>query len=165
MKKMHSSLLRRLNSCIAFLLSLIGVASFNSCECAVEYGPGPLPLDEPLVAYGTPTADFYISGRVENKLQQGVPGIDISINEYGYATSLGATEEDGSFDFAIGGLFPDDEICIVARDIDSTENGSYKSDTIMIDVQYTSDPNNYWNNISHIENIVITLEEETDEPK
>ena len=67
--------------------------------------------------------------------------------------------------FAIGGLFPDDEICIVARDIDSTENGSYKSDTIMIDVQYTSDPNNHWNNISHIENIVITLEEETDEPK
>lgn len=157
MKKMHSSLLRRLNSCIAFLLSLIGVASLNSCKYAVDYGP--------LLEYGTPTADFYISGRVENKLQQGVPGIDISINEYGYATSLGATEEDGSFDFAIGGLFPDDEICIVARDIDSTENGSYKSDTIMIDVQYTRDPNNHWNNISHIENIVITLEEETNEPK
>ena len=159
MKKMHSSLLHRLNSCIAFLLSLIGVASLNSC--AEEYGP--LPPDMHPVEYGTPTADFYISGRVENKLQQGVPGIDISINEYGYATSLGATEEDGSFDFAIGGLFPDDEICIVARDIDSTENGSYKSDTIMIDVQYTRDPNNYWNNISHIENIVITLEEETNE--
>ena len=157
MKKMHSSLLRRLNSCIAFLLSLMGVASFNSCECAVDYGPLP--------EYGTPTADFYISGRVENKLQQGVLGIDISINEYGYAISLGATEEDGSFDFTISGPFPDDEICIVARDIDSTENGSYKSDTIMIDVQYTSDPNNHWNNISHIENIVITLEEETDESK
>ena len=162
MKKMHSSLLRRLNSCIAFLLSLIGVASLNSC--AEAYGP--LPPDMTLVAYGTPTAEFYnISGRVENKLQQGVPGIDISINEYGYAISLGATEEDGSFDFTISGPFPDDEICIVASDIDSTENGSYKSDTIMIDVQYTRDSNNHWNNISHIENIVITLEEETDEPK
>jgi putative lipoprotein (rSAM/lipoprotein system) len=162
MKKLHSSLLRRLNSCIAFLLSLMGVGSFVSCFSEMYGIP---PIDDVLPMYGTPSAEFSISGRVENKLQQGVPGIEISINEYGYAISLGATEEDGSFDFAIGGLFPDDEICIVARDIDSTENGSYKSDTIMIDVQYTRDPNNYWNNISHIENIVITLEEETDEPK
>lgn len=155
MKKVQRSVLLKINCLIASLLSLIGVMTFDSCA----YG---CPIDLP-VEYGTPTADFYISGRVENKLQQGVPGIDISINEYGYAASLGATEEDGSFDFAIGGLFPDDEICIVARDIDSTENGSYKSDTIMIDVQYTRDPNNHWNNISHIENIVITLEEETNE--
>ena len=49
---------------------------------------------------------------------------------------------------------------LIANDIDANADGHYKTDTIRITPKYERDPNNSWNQIANIDNVVITLEEE-----
>ena len=152
MKKLNRSILRKVNYCIGFFLSLIGI-SFTGC--VPKYGCPPIEC-----AYGTPSADFHISGRVENNLGKSIEGIKISV--YNPQNSLDTTSADGSFKIDLYGHWPEEEITLFASDIDSTENGHYKTDTIYISPNYERDPNNSWNQIANIDNVVITLEEEKD---
>ena len=149
MKKLNRSILRKINYCIGFILSLFGMTIFSSCE----YGCPPIQAE-----YGTPSADFHISGRVENNLGKSIQGIKISV--YNPQNSLDTTSADGSFKIDLYGHWPEEEITLFANDIDSTENGHYKTDTIYISPEYKKDPNNSWNRIANIDNVVITLEEE-----
>ena len=151
MKKLNRSILRKINYCIGFILSLFGLATFSSCMS--KYG---CPIVEDM--YGTPSAEFHISGRVKNKLGKGVEGIKVSV--YSQQNSLDTTSADGSFKIDLYGHWPEEEITLFASDIDSTENGHYKTDTIYISPNYERDPNNSWNQIANIDNVVITLEEE-----
>lgn len=153
MKKLNRSILRKINYCIGFILSLFGLATFSSCMS--KYG---CPIVEDM--YGTPSAEFHISGRVENKLGKGVEGIKVSV--YSQQNPLDTTNSDGSFKIDLYGHWPDEEIPLIASDIDSTQNGHYKTDTIYISPNYERDPNNSWNQIANIDNVVITLEEEKD---
>ena len=151
MKKLNRSILRRINYCIGFILSLFGMTIFASCE----YGCPPIQAK-----YGTPSADFHISGRVENNLGKSIEGIKISV--YNPQNSLDTTSADGSFKIDLYGHWPEEEITLFASDIDSTENGHYKTDTIYISPNYERDSNNSWNQIANIDDVVITLEEEKD---
>ena len=152
MKKLNRSILRKINYCIGFILSLFGLTTFMSCE----YGVPPVTAE-----YGTPSAEFHISGRVENKLGKSIEGIKVSV--YSQQNPLDTTNSDGSFKIDIYDYWPEEEISLIASDIDSTQNGHYKTDTIYITPEYKKDPNNSWNQIANIDNVVITLEEEEKE--
>jgi putative lipoprotein (rSAM/lipoprotein system) len=156
MKKLNRSILRKINYCIGFILSLLGV-SFTGC--AVDYGCPPIQCE-----YGVPQADYQISGRVENSQKQAIKGIEVSIkqtnNPYKQTPlAKDTTDADGSFEFSFT-EFPVNELLITTLDIDSTENGSYQSNSIQITPEYKDDPNNTWHSSTEINNIVITLEEE-----
>ena len=160
MKKLNRSILRRINYCIGFILSLLGV-SFSGCM-ASKYGILE-PLDPFEDAYGVPYAEFQISGRVENSQKQAIKGIEVSIkqtnNPYKQATlAKDTTDADGSFEFSFT-EFPVNELLITTLDIDSTENGSYRRNFMQITPEYKDDPNNTWHSSTEINDIVITLEE------
>lgn len=155
MKKVQRSVLLKINCLIASLLSLIGVMTFDSCA----YG---CPIDLPS-AYGTPTADFYVNGRVENRLSEGIAGIEVRIDDTNELYGVTTTQDDGSFTIRAGSTFPVDEFYLVATDVDSTENGLYKTDSVLVRPQYIKNPNNSWNQVGHTGPIIITLEEETNE--
>ena len=160
MKKLNRSILRRINYCIGFILSLLGV-SFSGCM-ASKYGILE-PLDPFEDAYGVPYAEFQISGRVENSQKQAIKGIEVSIkqtnNPYKQAPlAKDTTDADGSFEFSFT-EFPVNELLITTHGIDSTADGSYQSNSIQITPEYKDDPNNTWHSSTEINDIVITLEE------
>ena len=160
MKKINRSILRKVNYCIGFILSLLGV-SFSGCT--VEYGCPPVTAE-----YGVPQADYQISGRVENAQKRGVQGIKVymkSAMDYDYDTFEGnptaadTTTIDGGF--AINCTeFPEREIWLVAEDIDSTENGLYKLDSVLITPEFKDVPGSNWRHTAVVNDVVITLEEE-----
>ena len=185
MKKLNRKMLRTANKCIAFLLSLISMASLQSCMAMYGTPPPELPntpqdtiqndtipttndtipgnngnndsIPDIPVAYGTPTAEFHISGRVENRLGKGIKGIRINLMEGNKPADV--TDKDGSFEIDSYGTFPTSKIMLIANDIDPNADGHYKTDTIHISPQYKGDPNNSWNEIANIDNVVFTLEE------
>ena len=143
MKKLNRKLLRSINQCIAFILSLISIASFQSCVAMYGTPPPELPdtpqdtiqndtipttndtipgnndndsIPDIPVAYGTPTAEFHISGRVENRLGKSVKGIRISLLGN---NSEDVTDKDGTFQIDDYGHWPDTKITLVANDIDA----------------------------------------------
>lgn len=151
MKKLNRSLLRRINYCIGLIFSLFGI---TSCE-------------EIRVEYGVPSADYQISGRVENAQKQGIKGIKVymkSAMNYDYDTFEGnpytadTTTTDGAFEINCR-EFPEREIWLIAEDIDSTENGSYRRDSVLITPEFKDVPGSNWHHTAEVNNIVITLEE------
>ena len=160
MKKLNRSILRKINYCIGLILPLFGVA----CNVLVpEYGV-PEPLDPFEDAYGVPYAEFQISGRVENSQKQAIKGIEVSIkqtnNPYKQTPlAKDTTDADGSFEFSFT-EFPVNELLITTLDIDSTENGSYRRDSVLITPEFKDVPGSNWHHTTEVKDIVITLEEE-----
>ena len=156
MKKLNRSILRRINYCIGFILSLFGMTIFASCE----YGCPPIQAE-----YGVPSADYQISGRVENAQKQGIKGIKVSLKEPNYGIFEGnphatdTTTTDGAFEINCR-EFPEREIWLIAEDIDSTENGSYRRDSVLITPEFKDVPGSNWHHTAEVKDIVITLEEE-----
>ena len=164
MKKLNRSILRKINYCIGFILSLLGV-SFSGCT--VEYGVPPIQCE-----YGVPQADYQISGRVENAQKQGIQGIKVymkSAMNYDYDTFEGnpyttdTTTTDGAFEINCR-EFPEREIWLIAEDVDSTENGSYQRDSVLITPEFKDVPGSNWHHTAEIKDVVITLEEENKQP-
>ena len=154
MKKLNRSILRRINYCIGFILSLLGV-SFAGCTICP-----PIQCE-----YGTPQADYQISGRVENAQKQGIRGIKISLKEPNYNTfeenpfCTDTTTTDGTFSMNFTD-FPKNKIWLIAEDVDSTENGSYRRDSVLITPEFKDVPGSNWHHTAEVKDIVITLEEE-----
>ena len=157
MKKLNRSILRKINYCIGFMLSLLGV-SFTGC--ASKYGCPPIQCE-----YGVPQAEYQISGRVENAQKQGIQGIKVSLKEPNYDLfesnphATDTTTTDGAFEINCR-EFPEREIWLVAEDIDSTENGSYRRDSVLITPEFKDVPGSNWHHTAEVKDIVITLEEE-----
>ena len=153
MKKLNRSILRKINYCIGLIFSLFGI---TSCE-------------EVRAKYGVPSADYQISGRVENVQKQGIQGIKVSLKEPNYGIFEGnphatdTTTTDGAFYIKCTD-FPENEFWLIAEDIDSTENGSYKRDSVLITPEFKDVPNNNWHSTTVVKDIVITLEEEKEQP-
>ena len=155
MKKVNRSILRKINYWIGIIFSLIGI---SACDFRVEYG--------------VPQADYQISGRVEDAQKRGIQGIKVymkSAMDYDYDTFQGnpfvadTTTTEG--EFAINCReFPEREIWLVAEDIDSTENGSYKRDSILITPEFKDVPGSNWHHTAVVNDVVITLEEEKEQP-
>ena len=149
MKKLNRSILRKINYCIGLIFSLFGI---TSCE-------------EVRAEYGVPSADYQISGRVENAQKQGIKGIKVSLKEPNYGIFEGnpfatdTTTTDGAFEINCS-EFPEREIWLIAEDIDSTENGSYRRDSVLITPEFNDVPGSNWHHTAEVKDIVITLEEE-----
>ena len=149
MKKLNRSILRKINYCIGLIFSLFGI---TSCEEISD-------------KYGVPLADYQISGRVENAQKQGIKGIKVSLKEPNYDIFEGnpyttdTTTTDGAFEINCR-EFPEREIWLVAEDIDSTENGSYQRDSVLITPEFKDVPGNNWHHTAEVKDIIITLEEE-----
>lgn len=149
MKKINRSILRKINYCIGLIFSLFGI---TSCEEISD-------------KYGVPLADYQISGRVENAQKQGIKGIKVSLKEPNYDIFEGnpyttdTTTTDGAFEINCR-EFPEREIWLVAEDIDSTENGSYQRDSVLITPEFKDVPGNNWHHTAEVKDIIITLEEE-----
>ena len=155
MKKLNRSILRRINYCIGFILSFLGMSIFTSCE----YGCPPIQCE-----YGTPSADYQISGRVENAQKQGIRGIKVSLKDpiydifEGKSHTTDTTNTDGTFSMNFTD-FPKNEFWLIAEDIDSTENGSYQRDSVLITPEFKDVPGSNWHHTAEVKDIVITLEE------
>jgi putative lipoprotein (rSAM/lipoprotein system) len=117
---MKTLLLRRFNSLISFLLTILGfgaVCSIGSCA----YGT-------PLVEYGTPHATYKVKGSVQSEMtSSNLPNIRVVMGE-----DTAFTDESGNYQ--VENIdFPDDQVFLVEfRDIDGEANGEYQpQDTIV----------------------------------
>ena len=155
MKEFKKTCFRVIDKIIALLATFVGLQG-----CYRDVMP----------AYGVPTVDFHISGRVENKLSQGISGIEVAIKEgnseyFYYESAIDTTDVDGSFE--INGLeyIHDRKYWLVAKDIDSTENGAYKSDSILFIVPCDKiGDDDYWLHSHDIteKDLIFVLEEKED---
>lgn len=113
------------NRVILALLSTLGFAS------ACRFGGGEL------VMYGTPTAQFKIKATVKNSANVPIPGILITTSGYDSFDEIaaGITDEQGNVDL-YDSYFPQDvRLKIMTYDIDGPDNGSYKHDSVTVELK------------------------------
>jgi putative lipoprotein (rSAM/lipoprotein system) len=125
---MKRTLLKKYNTLISFLLSVLGfgaACSIGSCE----YG---LPVAE----YGTPHAIFKVKGSVSSEAtSENLPYIRVIM---GVDTAI--TDEQGNYEVGIMGFPKDQTYQVEFKDVDGELNGAYQSlDTIaeFIDPEFT----------------------------
>ena len=154
MKKFKKTYFRVIDKIIALFAAFVG---FQGCYRDV------------MPAYGVPTVDFHISGRVENRLSQGISGIEVTIKDrssnYYYESAIDTTDVDGSFEINDLEYTHDRKYWLVAKDIDSTENGAYKSDSILFIVPCDKiGDDDYWRHSHDIteSDLIFVLEEKED---
>ena len=115
--------------------------------------------------YGTPYATYSLKGKVVDAQKQPIPDIEVKIKErhgsvyYSHTAPL-KTNASGEFSFkesfSTGGDFR-----LVARDVDGTANGSFKSDSIEITMDKPSGGDGSWfQGSASKEDIVITLQKD-----
>jgi putative lipoprotein (rSAM/lipoprotein system) len=134
MKNMKTSIFKRFNGFISFLLTILGfgaACSLSSCE----YGT-------PAVEYGTPYATFKVNGSVKSEVtSNNIPNIRVVM---GYDTTF--TDESGNYQIS-NKNFPDDQTFLVEfKDIDGETNGEYQPlDTIVefIDPEFSGGTDNW----------------------
>ena len=136
MKKIQTSLFKRYNTLISFLLSVLGfgvACSLSSCE----YGT-------PAVEYGTPFANFKVKGNVKSEVTSN-PILNIRV-VMGHDTTF--TDESGNYQVE-NTDFPDDQTFLVEfNDVDGETNGEYQPlDTIVnfIDPEYSGGSDTWYN--------------------
>jgi putative lipoprotein (rSAM/lipoprotein system) len=117
---MKRALLKKYNTLLSFLLSVLGfgaACSLGSCE----YG-------SPIVEYGTPHATFKVKGSVTSEVTStNVPYIRVVMN-----SDTAFTDESGNYQ--VGSIeFPDDQTFLVEfKDVDGETNGDFEPlDTIV----------------------------------
>ena len=158
MKKINRKLLRFINNYIAVILPILGI---TSCE------------NNMMCMYGSPSAEFQVSGRViDAQSGKAIKSIKITLKNtdnyiYDYPENYqfpsDTTSTNGAFFIGDGGPgFGEKEYWLVAEDIDSTENGVYKTDSILLSPEYQNAPNNNWHYIANMNEIILSLEEEKD---
>ena len=151
MKEFKKTCFRVIDKIIALLATFVGLQG-----CYRDVMP----------AYGVPTVDFHISGRVENRLSKGISGIEVTIKDrssnYYYESAIDTTGVDGYFEINCSDFDHDSKFWLVAKDIDSTENGSYKSDSILFIVPCDKiGDDDYWLHSHDIteKDLIFVLEE------
>ena len=142
MKKLNRKFIKGTNWALAGLLSFLG---FSSCESPDEYG-----TPNPSAEYGTPHAEFAISGKVtdtEGNVLKGirvvVPGVDhhqkatsgffpdypvmtVEVNDTIY------TKDNGSFEFSHFGFPTNDSINVRMKFEDISENANFETDSTKV---------------------------------
>ena len=150
MKKVKNVWLR----CSAWLLnSILLLLGFSSCD------------SEQPVAYGQPYATYNLKGKVVDAQKQPIPDIEVKIKmgyggDYHSHTAPLKTNASGEFAFKEN-LTIDGKFRVVARDVDGTANGSFKSDSIDITMDKPSGGDGSWfQGSASKEDIVITLQKD-----
>lgn len=140
---MKIKFLRFLNFVIFTILSCFGISSTKQV----------------MAMYGVPAGEFQLSGRVENLKSKPVRKIEVEVQD-NQQRILGvtSTEKDGSFQLDYKG-WPHQEIYLISRDKDGWRNGSYRSDTTIVKLDY---PQQGWNKgkASATQNIILKYKSE-----
>lgn len=123
MKKMKTSIFKRFNGIISFLLSVFGFgAACSSCSVRIEYG--------------TPYATFKVNGNVKSEVtNKNIPNIRVVMR---YDTTY--TDASGNFQLSNTDFPMDQTFKLEFKDIDGETNGEYQPlDTIVefIDPQFS----------------------------
>ena len=173
MKKIQKTYLRIVNKLIAIIAAFTGL---QACGLSITPGyapPAPLPI-----------AEFSISGRVQNKLNGPIPFIQIDIETENDLTNENKDDKElplrfhcnelgefdiryqfheNSFKFYDGDQFcPPKKIALIFEDIDGNKYGAFKTDTVMVPLEFKQDSTSFPNGVAKVTDLVITLEEEQD---
>ena len=173
MKKIQKTYLRIVNRLIAIIAAFTGL---QACGLSITPGyapPAPLPI-----------AEFSISGRVQNKLNGPIPFIQIDIETENDLTNENKDDKElplrfhcnelgefdiryqfheNSFKFYDGDQFcPPKKIALIFEDIDGNKYGAFKTDTVMVPLEFKQDSTSFPNGVAKVTDLVITLEEEQD---
>lgn len=95
----------------------------------VNYGCGPFQAE-----YGCPSADFDISGRVTDKNGTPVEGIEVKHDQSN--NIVDTTNADGFYHLPKYNDFPNQDISMAFRDVDSNEHGAYRDTTVVVPVEH-----------------------------
>lgn len=132
------------------LLAIIGLLGFTHCSG-----------DSPECMYGTPNADYQISGKVISKsTKTGIPNIQVKVKlDQNYPDStLIKTNSLGEFTYKKNS-FPGTKFNITTQDIDGAENGSYKDGSALVKDIPLSGGGNGWNEGEGKANVTIELDD------
>ena len=141
------------------LVSLMSAFGLSSCHChkeAVktdkEEAPMMKPREEIRLMYGVPTMNFQIRGQVRDADGRPVKDIRVNMLERGMQVKDGelqgdpervqqwldrssvATDSEGRFEIKESGT-PQEEIQLMVRDVDGTENGEFKNQVYKMKVE------------------------------
>ncbi|MBP9771218.1 radical SAM-associated putative lipoprotein [Candidatus Gracilibacteria bacterium] len=138
---------------IWLLNSILLLLGFSSCD------------SEQPVAYGQPYATYSLKGKVVDAQKQPIPDIEVKIKigrGGDYHSQIAPLKTNASGEFAFKeNLTIDGKFRLVARDVDGTANGSFKSDSIEITMDKPSGGDGSWfQGSASKEDIVITLQKD-----
>ncbi|MDR2680658.1 MAG: radical SAM-associated putative lipoprotein, partial [Tannerella sp.] len=137
MKKFNRKFIKGTNWALAGLLSLLG---FSSCDI----------INGGAEEYGTPYAEFVVSGKVTDSDNRGLQGIGVIVSKadhYQRATSgfipdrniitheildTFRTKENGNFEYSYNGFPVNDSINIFMKFEDLSENVRYEADSVKV---------------------------------
>lgn len=119
------NIVKQLNRLMAFVLGVLGFSSLMGCG-----------------AYGCPSADFDISGRVVNESDEPIEGIEVQILDT-WSNSSAITNTDGEYAIKTSG-YPRNTISVVATDIDGEQNGLYDSYLVTVNANYKKRGRSEW---------------------
>ena len=170
MTKIKKTYFSIINKIIAIIATFTGL---QACGISITPGyapPAPLPL-----------AEFSISGRVQNKLNGPIPFIQIDIETENDLTNENKNDKElplrfhcnelgefdiryqfheNSFKFYDGYQFcPPQKIALIFEDIDDNKYGAFKTDTVMIPLEFKQDSTSFPYGVATITDLVVTLEE------
>ncbi|MDR2120834.1 MAG: radical SAM-associated putative lipoprotein [Tannerella sp.] len=153
-RKMNRSLIRGINWILTGLLSMLG---FSGCSdkdgVTPEYGV--------MMEYGTPYATFLFQGKVTDKAGKPVQDIKVEVSRDDRPVANPTiTNAYGQY-FAEFKFFPHKDFQVIASDIDGEANGSYRNDTIRVEIAETDyyEQGEGWNKGSAAKEINIVLKE------
>lgn len=125
------------------LVSLAGMLGINMSSCGLEYG--------------CPEANYTVKGKVTNPSGEPIPGIKVTGN---WDNDITSASGDYILSARVEPLYPEETIQIVFADVDSSENGSYQSDTVPVTFQYSelTGGDGHWYEGSATKTLNVTLQ-------
>ncbi len=141
------------------LVTVMGAFGLSSCHCHKEVAqpqeeevPAVKPRNEMRLMYGVPTMNFMIRGQVKDADGRPVKDIRVNMLERNMEVKDGElqgdpervqqwldgtavkTDKDGNFVINNSGI-PQEEVKLMVRDVDGSENGEYKNQVLEMKVQ------------------------------
>ena len=131
------------------LLALLGVVSATSCDDI---------LGGMVCAYGTPTMDYTVQGKVVNARDEALKGIKVkTMSRNGLSGRQDSTYTDVSGNFTVSQehVFPYETVPIVFED----ESGTYKSDTLDVKLTQVKEGKNWYSGEFAAGDVKVTMKD------
>ncbi|MDD2594912.1 MAG: radical SAM-associated putative lipoprotein [Bacteroidales bacterium] len=147
----------------ALFLMLLSAIGMTSCNGLIETIGGQL------LMYGSPTANYRISGKVKDEAGKGINGIQVVVGwpmtymeNINYFRPIDTLYTDSNGNYSFSETMPQTNIRILANDVDGEGNGGkFKSDSINIsNIKFTGGDGSWYKGEAILENQDITLKKE-----
>ncbi len=151
----------------ALFLMLLSAIGLTSCDFILNL----LPI--PKCMYGTPSADYKISGKIKDESGNGINQVRVVVGSAQKNTSSVIydypfipydtlyTDSKGNYSFVREREFPAATLRIIAEDVDGDENGgTFLKDSLDIKMKYTGGDDSWYSGKAVLDNQDITLKKE-----